>query len=58
MLESDINGYSSVRKRLMFRRGLLRGEGRRWVGWLVGEAWAIVLEGIRDASKRKYRWGF
>ena len=58
MLESNINGYSSVCKRRVFLRGFLRGEGGRWGGWLVGVAWAIVLEGIRDASKRKYRWGF
>ena len=31
--------------------------GRRGVGRLGGVAWAIVLAGIREASKRKYKWG-
>ena len=53
VLESSIKGYSSVCKCLIFCRGRLRGEGRRWAGWLVGVAWARVLGWIRDASNRK-----
>ena len=57
MLKGSINGYSSVCNCLEFLREL-RGVGRRVVGRLGGVAWAMVLAGMRDASKRKYKWGF
>ena len=37
---------------------LRRGRGRRGVGRLGGVAGAMILEGMREASKRKYKWGF
>ena len=57
MLKASVNGYSSVCKCLEFLPGL-RGVGRRGVGRLAGVAWAMVLAGMRDASKRNYKWGF
>ena len=48
-----INGSSSVFKCLMFRRG----RGRRAVGKLGGVACSMILEGMREASRRKYKGG-
>ena len=49
-----INGYSSVGNCLLF----LRGVGRRGVGRLGGVTCARMLEGMREASRRKNKWGF
>ena len=49
-----INGYSSVFKCLMF----WRGRGRRGVGRLGGVACAMILEGMKEAYRGKYKKGF
>ena len=48
-----IHGYSSVRNCLMF----FRGWGWCGVGRLGGVAWAMILEGMGEASRRKFKWG-
>ena len=53
MREHYTNGYFSVFKGLVF----LRGRGRRGLGRLGGVAWARMVEGITEASNRKYKWG-
>ena len=35
-----------------------RGRGRRGVGRLEGAACARMVEGIMEAPRRKYKWGF
>ena len=51
---ASIHGYSPVVNCVM----VLRGIGRRGVGKLGGVDCAMVLEGMREAFRRKYKWGF